>query len=197
MRITLLGGDVHLCSVGEFYTDPKQQIPREQDYRYIPNVISSAIVNTPPAETVSNILSKRNKVHHLDSECHETQVPVFQTDVTGRKLNNPCLLPRRNWCSISHSSTTGALDVEINVEVDQSRDDGRTRPYSYTIPRLDLVPHIDRFTQGISETQQPTLLQTQAPQSITNLDQSQHQPRYNYDYQWSDNEYKDDHGYAA
>lgn len=48
VRITILGGDVHLGAVGQFYSDPKLQIPKDRDHRYIPNVISSAIVNTPP-----------------------------------------------------------------------------------------------------------------------------------------------------
>lgn len=155
-----------MCSVGEFFSESSLGVPREMDHRYVPNVISSAIVNTPPAEAVSNILSKRNKVHHLDSQCDETQVPVFEYDVNGKKLNNPCLLPRRNWCSINHSPQTGALDVKINVELDQSRDDGRTKPYPYTIPRLDLVTHFDRFTQqGFNSHQQPQSFQPVAQSS--------------------------------
>lgn len=94
---------------------------------------------------MSNILSKRNKVHHLDEHCDETQIPVFKTDVTGKQLNNPCLLPRRNWCSIGQQPGAGSLDVLINVEIDQTKDDGRTKPYAYTIPVLDLVP--DRGSQ--------------------------------------------------
>jgi hypothetical protein len=32
------------------------------------NVISSAIVNTPPPELMADILNKRNKIHHLDDQ---------------------------------------------------------------------------------------------------------------------------------
>lgn len=105
------------------------------------NVISSAIVNTPPAEAVSNVLSKRNTVHHLDDDCDETQIPLFTHDVTDKKLNNPCLLPRRNWCSIAHTDSNGALEVSLNVEIDQSNHEGRTKPYLYHIPLLDLIDH--------------------------------------------------------
>lgn len=145
----MLGGDVHLGSIGEFYSNAALNIPREQDHRYIPNIISSAIVNTPPAEAVSNVLSKRNKVHHLDDKCDETQIPVFETDVNGKTLNNQCLLPRRNWCSISQvpNASSGRLDVRINVEIDSSNAEGRTKPYHYAIPTLDLVQHSGGYVQ--------------------------------------------------
>ena len=44
VRITILGGDVHLAAAGEFKSNPKLGIPKDQDHRYMPNVISSAIV---------------------------------------------------------------------------------------------------------------------------------------------------------
>lgn len=46
--LTSTSGDVHLAGVGQFYSNPKLNILRENDHRYMPNVISSAIVNTPP-----------------------------------------------------------------------------------------------------------------------------------------------------
>jgi hypothetical protein len=48
LDLTFGSGDVHLAGIGQFYSNPKLNIPRENDHRYIPNVISSAIVNTPP-----------------------------------------------------------------------------------------------------------------------------------------------------
>lgn len=79
-RVTILGGDVHLAAIGRFYSNPKLQIPAEQDWRYIPNVISSAITNKPPPQAVANLLAKRNKIHHLDSETDETLLEIFDRD---------------------------------------------------------------------------------------------------------------------
>jgi hypothetical protein len=56
VRITILGGDVHLGAIGQFYSNKKLNIPLPKDHRYMPNVISSAIVNTPPSETVGDLL---------------------------------------------------------------------------------------------------------------------------------------------
>ena len=66
----------------------------------MPNIISSAIVNTPPPDTLADLLNKRNKIHHLDDETDENMIPIFTHDVTGKPRNNKRLLNRRNWCSI-------------------------------------------------------------------------------------------------
>ncbi|KAI9813112.1 MAG: hypothetical protein M1827_004332 [Pycnora praestabilis] len=100
VRVTILGGDVHLAAVGQFYSNPKLKIQKDRDHRYMPNVISSAIVNTPPPEMMGDILNKRNKIHHLDHETDEDMIPMFTHDVDGKSRNNRRLLPRRNWCSI-------------------------------------------------------------------------------------------------
>lgn len=61
-------GDVHLAAVGQFYSNPKLKVPKDRDHRYMANIVSSAIVNTPPPEMMGDILNKRNKIHHLDHE---------------------------------------------------------------------------------------------------------------------------------
>lgn len=100
VRVTILGGDVHLAAIGQFYSNKKLGIPKDKDHRYMPNVISSAIVNTPPPEMMADIINKRNKVHHLDDETDEHMIPIFSHDVNGKKRNNNYLLQRRNWCSL-------------------------------------------------------------------------------------------------
>ncbi|KAK5087530.1 hypothetical protein LTR70_007035 [Exophiala xenobiotica] len=101
VRVTILGGDVHLAAIGQFYSNPKLKIPKDRDHRYMPNIVSSAIVNTPPPEMLADALNKRDKVHHLDSYTQESMIPMFSHDVNMKKRNNKTLLPRRNWCSIT------------------------------------------------------------------------------------------------
>ena len=93
-------GDVHLGAIGQFYSNPKLRLPKDHDHRYMPNIISSAIVNAPPPDTLADLLNRRNKVHHLDAETDEDMVPIFTHDVNGKPRNNKRLLNRRNWCSI-------------------------------------------------------------------------------------------------
>ncbi|KAK4170296.1 hypothetical protein QBC43DRAFT_249591 [Cladorrhinum sp. PSN259] len=100
IRVTILSGDVHLAAVGQFYSNPKLGLAKHKDFRYMPNIISSAIVNTPPPDLMADILNKRNKVHHFDKETDEDMIPIFGHGVDGKPRNNKHLLPHRNWCTI-------------------------------------------------------------------------------------------------
>ena len=84
VRVTILGGDVHLGAVGQFYTPKTFGVGKDRDHRYMPNVISSAIVNTPPPTMMADVLNRRNKVHHLDQETDEDMIPMFEVDVDGK-----------------------------------------------------------------------------------------------------------------
>lgn len=93
-------GDVHLAAIGQFYSNPKLGLPKHKDPRYMPNLISSAIVNTPPPDLMADVLNRRNKVHHFDKQTDESMIPIFQLGVDGKPRNNKHLLPHRNWCAI-------------------------------------------------------------------------------------------------
>ncbi|CZT08944.1 uncharacterized protein RAG0_13868 [Rhynchosporium agropyri] len=106
-RITILGGDVHLAAVGRFYSNPKLQIPVANDYRYMANIISSAIVNKPPPQAVANLLAKRNKLHHLDHDTDETLMKFFDKDPgdsSKTSNSNHVTMPSRNWAVITENS---------------------------------------------------------------------------------------------
>lgn len=89
-----------MAAIGQFYSNPKLELAKHKDFRYMPNVISSAIVNTPPPDLMADVLNKRNKVHHLDKDTDEDMIPMFGHGVEGKPRNNKRLLPHRNWCSI-------------------------------------------------------------------------------------------------
>ena len=134
VRVTILGGDVHLGAVGQFYSNKKLGIPKDRDHRYMPNVVSSAIVNTPPPVMMGDILNKRNKVHHLDEETDEDMIPMFNEDVDGSKRNNLHLLPRRNFCTIKEylpgSTPPPSPGPEAQTPIGEYDErDGRDRRY--------------------------------------------------------------------
>lgn len=123
VRITILGGDVHLGAIGRFYSNPKLALPAERDWRYMPNIISSAITNKPPPAAVANLLARRNKIHHLDHDTDETLLEIFDRDpglgpdgkpnsnghvngkAVGKKTSdrNHCTMPSRNYAIIAES----------------------------------------------------------------------------------------------
>ncbi|KAM3088523.1 hypothetical protein ACMFMG_000159 [Clarireedia jacksonii] len=147
VRITFLGGDVHLGAIGQFYSNPKLRIPKDKDFRYMPNIISSAIANAPPPDMLADILNKRNKVHHLDAETDEDMIPIFTHDVDGKPRNNKRLLNRRNWCSIREynpamTRPTSPATASHDGSVDPSPRRGLLRRFSSKGPsyRSDAPP---------------------------------------------------------
>lgn len=104
VRISILGGDVHLAALGRFYTKPELGIPVEHDPRYMANVISSAIMNKPPPEVIADLLVRRNTIHHLDHDTHEALMRLFDRDPgdSNRASRfNQYMMPSRNYAIIS------------------------------------------------------------------------------------------------
>lgn len=113
LRITILGGDVHLAALGRFFSNPKLGIPAEQDHRYMANIISSAITNKPPPKAVANLLARRNKIHHLDHDTDETLLKMFDRQPGGNEKGaewNKCTMPSRNYACITE--TIGAVEMD-------------------------------------------------------------------------------------
>jgi hypothetical protein len=131
VRITILGGDVHLAAVGRFYSNPKLNIPVLQDHRYIANIISSAIVNKPPPQAVANLLARRNKIHHLDPDTDETLMTFFDRDPgTSNKTSgwNHVTMPSRNFAMITENHkprTNGTTNGHDAHETEETTDSSR------------------------------------------------------------------------
>lgn len=110
VRVTILGGDVHLAAVGRFYSNLKLEVPVIHDHRYMANIISSAIVNKPPPQAVANLLARRNKIHHLEPNTDETLMKFFDRDPgTSNKTSgwNHVTMPSRNYAMITENYQPG------------------------------------------------------------------------------------------
>ncbi len=106
VRITILGGDVHLAALGRFYSHPRLKVPVEEDFRYMVNVVSSAIVNKPPPAAVANLLAHRNKIHHLNHDTSETLLKLFNKDPGESQktaAHNNVTMPSRNFAVITEN----------------------------------------------------------------------------------------------
>ena len=115
VRVSILGGDVHLAAVGRFYSNPKLNIPIPEDHRYMANIVSSAIVNKPPPQPVANLLARRNKIHHLDADTDETLIKVFDKDpgdASKTASSNHVTMPSRNWAMITENKVH---DIQTNT----------------------------------------------------------------------------------
>ncbi|THH33013.1 hypothetical protein EUX98_g1210 [Antrodiella citrinella] len=137
-RVTLLGGDVHCAAVGVLKTlvkGKKSSIPPAMDYRYMINVVSSAIVNTPPPNAVLTMVGAlstktHRTLHHMDTD--ESMLPVFTVDTNGSQPKNKHIMGRRNWCSVTWESLSGDLVFDIRVEKEKGY--GETVGYAVRAP---------------------------------------------------------------
>ena len=130
VRVTILGGDVHLAALGRFYSKPKLNIDAEQDYRYMANIISSAITNKPPPKAVANLLARRNKVHHLDHHTDETLMYLFDKDPGDSQKTanfNKCTMPSRNYAIITEAALS-QTDLPNGNANGQAIDEGTAMP---------------------------------------------------------------------
>jgi hypothetical protein len=130
IRVTILGGDVHLAAVGRFYSHPKLNLAGENDHRFIVNVVSSAITNKPPPKAVANLLARRNKIHHLDRECDETLMPFFDKQPGGVEKSatwNKVTMPSRNFATLTEvvaPITNGDGVQPVTAKLDRLPKDG-------------------------------------------------------------------------
>lgn len=139
VRVTFLSGDVHCAAVGVLKTLVKskkdQEVPPPMDFRYMLNVVTSAIVNTPPPAGVLTMVStlatnKHRTLHHMDTD--ETMAPIFQTDPNGQSAKSKYIMGRRNWCSVQWDGRTGELVFDIRVEKEKGH--GQTFGYGISAP---------------------------------------------------------------
>ncbi|KAJ8061232.1 hypothetical protein OCU04_010304 [Sclerotinia nivalis] len=140
VRITILGGDVHLAAVGRFYSNPHLKIPVSKDFRYMANIISSAIVNKPPPQAVANLLARRNKIHHLDKETDETLLSFFDRDPGEDKRSaksNTVTMPSRNWAILTENSrSTPSSSIPPHQNINNPTTEAELAPYD--LPPADI-----------------------------------------------------------
>ncbi|KAI1788498.1 hypothetical protein LXA43DRAFT_894527 [Ganoderma leucocontextum] len=138
-RVSFVSGDVHCAAVGMLKTFVKEkkrgEVPPALDHRYMLNIVSSAIVNTPPPNgviaMVSALSSKTHRTLHHE-ETDETMVPIFEKDTDGSAPKSKYIMGKRNWCSVKWDPSTGDLIWDIRVEI--SKGNGQTTGYSIRSP---------------------------------------------------------------
>ncbi|KAJ7219131.1 hypothetical protein GGX14DRAFT_434737 [Mycena pura] len=136
IRITFLSGDVHCAAVGYFKTLKAQKsvgIPPPNDHRYMLNIVTSAIVNTPPPDgvisLVSSLASNRHRTMHY-AQTDESMVPIFKTETNGKPRKQPYVMGRRNWCQVKWENR----DWVFEIRVEKEKGAGHTVGYSIRSP---------------------------------------------------------------
>lgn len=142
IRVTFLSGDVHCAAVGVLKTLSVQgskhgpALNPVNDHRYMLNIVTSAIVNTPPPNgvlsMVSSLSDKVHKTMHY-AQTDETMIPLFQTDTDGKPLKSKNIMGRRNYTIVEYDTRTDELCFDIRVE--KVKGVGTTVGYPIRAPR--------------------------------------------------------------
>ncbi|KAF5391297.1 hypothetical protein D9757_001947 [Collybiopsis confluens] len=138
IRVSFLSGDVHCAAVGVFKSLKDKnapEIPPPVDHRYMINIVTSAIVNTPPPNAVIKLVAAlANKTHRTmhKVQTDETMIPLFQQEPDGSSRNQKYIMGRRNWTKVSYEEGSGDLNFDIRVEIE--RGGGRSKGYSVSTP---------------------------------------------------------------
>ncbi|WRT69400.1 uncharacterized protein IL334_006384 [Kwoniella shivajii] len=139
-RITFLSGDVHLAAVGCLFTYNKgkqrMKIRPEEDHRYMLNIITSAIVNTPPPPGAAKMVAflGSNKHRTLPKDTDEIMIPLFEKDTDGSASKLKYVLNRRNYTAVEYNSA-GELVFDIKVEKTQGGGETVSYPIKSPAPR--------------------------------------------------------------
>ncbi|KAF8968403.1 hypothetical protein BDZ97DRAFT_1655223 [Flammula alnicola] len=138
IRVTFISGDVHCAAVGVLKTlkgKGKPEVQPISDYRYMVNIVTSAIVNTPPPNgvitMVSSLATKVHKTLHA-SQTDETMVPIFTKEPTGQSRKQKYIMGRRNWCRVEWDDQSGEITFDIRVE--REKGGGVTTGYPMRVP---------------------------------------------------------------
>lgn len=112
VRATILSGDVHLAAVGRFFTKQRgATLPVEEDFRFMNNIISSAIVNQPPPPVVANVITQSDKSRNLDTYTEEILFKLFRANPSDCRKDpegTSVAMPRRNYTVITENSPNNA-----------------------------------------------------------------------------------------
>ncbi|KAG6874079.1 hypothetical protein C0995_006936 [Termitomyces sp. Mi166 len=124
IRVTFISGDVHCAAVGVLKTlqqRGRQELSPQMDHRYMVNIVTSAIVNTPPPAAVIAMVSSL-----------ASKLPLFENEPNGQQRKQKFIMGRRNWCAVYWDQRTGGIVFDIRVEKEKGH--GQTVGYSVHVP---------------------------------------------------------------
>ncbi|GJJ68150.1 hypothetical protein EMPS_00496 [Entomortierella parvispora] len=133
VRVTFVGGDVHVGGAGRLFGTTSTS-PLRDPY-HMTQIVSSAIVNGPPPGAVISALHRSSKTYPLNDFTSEEMTEIFNQDVTGEDLEQKKLLNRRNWCEVRELS---GFELEFTIRI-ENEDHVGTKKYPILVDRLEIA----------------------------------------------------------
>ncbi|KAG2499651.1 hypothetical protein HYH03_002589 [Edaphochlamys debaryana] len=150
-RVTLVSGDVHVCGAGYLISRPRP--PKEQrkhDFRYMVQIVSSAIVNAPPPKGLMRLLDLFTKGGKINMTTKHNMFRIIGAHMgrVGQPLSN-----KRNWCRVVEhmpsgpdSLRAGGLTFNLRIEEDDGMGPVGLRELPVFVPPLEpLLPGTDEY----------------------------------------------------
>ncbi|EFJ45000.1 hypothetical protein VOLCADRAFT_94690 [Volvox carteri f. nagariensis] len=150
LRFTVLSGDVHCAGYGMLHSRRGEglaesdfgdmpvpsEAARAADPRFIPQIISSAIVNVPPPAPLLKLLclAGRNPRPVLKG-CVERMVPLFGPEDDVDSL----VMGRRNWCEATLGGPRGHLTFSWRCERELGKGELLEKPFLLSFPAILLL----------------------------------------------------------
>ncbi|KAI8466328.1 MAG: hypothetical protein J3K34DRAFT_485023 [Monoraphidium minutum] len=100
LRVSLISGDVHLATTGRLYSWPKPD-DLKRDFRFMPQIVSSAIANAPPPDGLVGALHLLGRAGFTNKNTRNKMCKLFDADGKHRLLNH------RNWCEVWELDAAG------------------------------------------------------------------------------------------
>ncbi|KXZ50228.1 hypothetical protein GPECTOR_17g865 [Gonium pectorale] len=149
-RVTLLSGDVHVAGTGRLVSTPRPtgDLELRYDFRYMPQIISSAIANPPPPTGLLKVLEAFSASGKVNKHTKHQMTRVIRTKVgnVGKPLEN-----KRNWCEVEEQKL-GLPDMELNGSLtfrlrieDAPGSTEPVRKFALHVPPLDTYPSGEYF----------------------------------------------------
>jgi hypothetical protein len=96
-RVSILSGDAHVGGVGEIYSAQRPRPSKAKDPLFMYQIISSAIMNSPPPSGVVSALTRTNFAKRIDQKTRSKVKKAFGSNHEPTEK----LLAQRNWADIS------------------------------------------------------------------------------------------------
>ncbi len=129
-RVSILSGDAHVGGVGEIYSARRPRLDKVDDELFMYQIISSAVMNSPPPQGVVSALTRTNFSRRIDGNTRSKMQKAF--GLSNRPTKK--LLDRRNWCEIT-ADEDSSLRFSLRAEELVPGEDTR---YDFVAPRFPM-----------------------------------------------------------
>jgi hypothetical protein len=138
-RVSILSGDAHVGGVGEIYGATRPRLPKEDDELFTYQIISSAVMNSPPPPGVVSALTRTNFSKRINYHTRSKMQKAFESSSSPSSPSSSSppsrkpakLLDQRNWCEITATEDAG---LRFSLRAERPGEDPRS--YEFIAPRF-------------------------------------------------------------